>query len=96
MDGLAAHGMALDVLDDHRLGLGVVDLQLDHGAGVGERGAQHLGVDLEGARLARAAVHDAGHEAAAAEPAGRARALDGARGDGKLCGVRSGHEGWPS
>ena len=81
VDRLAAHRMVLDVLDDHRGGAAAVDLEIEHGARVGERRAERQRVNREGERLVAAAVDDAGHEPLLPQAARGSRALDGARGD---------------
>ena len=91
MDRLAAHRMALEVLDDDRRALAAVEGDLEDGAGVGERVAQRPPVDGERLRILAATVDHAGYQALAAEAAGGARALDGARADGE-CGCVGGHE----
>ena len=87
---LAAHRMALEVLDEHRDGFAAVDGDVEDRARVRERVAQDARVDGEVRRLAVAAVDDAGHLARAAQAAGGARALGLAGGEGKLRGV--GHD----
>ena len=95
VDRLAAHRVVLDVLDDHRRRGGVVDLEVEHGAGVRERRAERQRVNCERERLLAAAVDDAGHEPLLAQAARRARALDGARGDLECLMIRTGHNGRP-
>ena len=90
VDDLAAHRVALEVLDEHRRGRAAVDADVEDRAGVGERVAQDARVDGEVRRLAVAAVDDAGHLARAAQPAGGTRALGVAGVEGKLRGV--GHD----
>ena len=77
---LAAHRMALEVLDQHRGGLAAVDADVEDRAGVRERVAQDARVDGEVRRLAVAAVDDAGDVARAAQAAGGARTLGRAGG----------------
>ena len=86
VDRLAAHRVVLDVLDDHRGGRAAVDGEVEDRARVRERRPQGARVDREGQRLVAAAVDDAGDEPLAAQPAGRARPLDGAGADLE-CGV---------
>ena len=95
VDRLAAHRMVLDVLDDHRGRAAAVDLEVEHGAGVGERRAERQRVNCERDRLVAAAVDDAGHEALLPQAARGSRALDGARGDLERLMVRTGHGGRP-
>ena len=95
VDRLAAHRVVLDVLDDHRGRRGAVDREVEHGAGVRERGAQRERIDRERQRLVAAAVDDAGHEALLAQATRRARALDGACVDREGLMVRTGHNGRP-
>jgi hypothetical protein len=93
---LLSHGVELLVLDDHRPGLALADLHVDQGGPVGERLAKLAGLHLERHAVAvGTSVEDAGHEAATAQPAGRARAalrslLDGQRGSAAV-----GHDGRP-
>ena len=93
MDRLAAHRMVLDILDDHRGGAAAVDLEVEHGARVGERRAERQRVNCEGDRLVAAAVHDAGHEPLLPQAARGSRPLDGARGDLEFLMVRTSHGG---
>ena len=81
--GLAAHGMALEVLDEHGHARAAVDGHLEDRARVRQRVAQDAGVDGEVLRLAALAVDHAGDEALAAESAGRAGALGRAGGKGE-------------
>ena len=59
MDGLAAHRVALGLLEHDRRGFAAVDAEVEHGARAGQREAQLAGVDVEADRLAAAAVEDA-------------------------------------
>ena len=74
VDGLAADGVADELLEDDRAAAGAVDPQVEDRAGVGQRLAQLARVDRERDRVLAAAVDDAGHVALAPQPAGRARA----------------------
>ncbi len=47
MDGLAAHRVALEVLDEHGHAVAAVDRDVEDGAGVRERVAQDARVDRE-------------------------------------------------
>ena len=93
MHGLAAHRVALEVLDEHRRARAAVDRDLEDRAGVRQRVAQDARVDGEVLRLAVAAVDDAGDEALAAQAARGARALRVAGGQGERSGVGSHGEG---
>ncbi len=73
--GLAAHGVAVGLLEDDRRGLLAVDAQIQHGARPGEREAQLAGVGVEAHRLAAAAVDDAGDAPGAAQASRGARAF---------------------
>ena len=77
MGGLAAHRIALGVLEHDRRGFAAVDTEIEHGAGAGQRVAQLAGVDLDPDRLGPAAVDDPGHPpgcgAAGGRPASRRR-----------------------
>ena len=79
MHGLAAHGMALDVLDEHGRGRAAVDRDLEDGARTRQGVAQDPPVDREQLGPALAAVDHAGNLAGAAQAAGGAGSLRGAR-----------------
>ena len=91
VDGLAAHGVALGLLEHDRRRFLAVDAEVEHGARAREREAQLARVGVEADRLAAAAVEHAGHAAAAAQAARRARARRVAAVDVEL-GGRVGHE----
>ena len=63
MDELAAHRVALLILDHRRDRVRALDLDVDQGAAVDEHVAQVALADLERARLRAGAVDDAGDEA---------------------------------
>jgi hypothetical protein len=66
VEQVAAHGVELLVLDDHRAHLAAVDVHVDERRAVPEHVAQLTGADLEGDGVAvRPAVDDAGDEALA-------------------------------
>ena len=81
MHGLAAHGMALDVLDEHRAARRRRrSATCEDGARTRQGVAQDAAVDGEQLGAAVAAVDDAGHLAGAAQAAGGAGSLRGAGG----------------
>ena len=63
MRDLAADRVTLGVLENHGGGFGAVDLDLDHGAGGGQRGAQLTLIDVETDGIFSTAVEHAGHAA---------------------------------
>ena len=73
---VAAHRVVLLVLDDHRTGLCVADLEVDQRRAVVQRRAKHAVVDLERHAVV-AAVHHAGHVALGAQALGGAGAALG-------------------
>ena len=75
MRRLAAHGMALDVLDQDVAGGAAVDGDLDHLSGMGQCVAEDPRVDREVLWVLAAAVDDARDEALATEATRGARAL---------------------
>ena len=72
-----------ELLDHDGRGLGLVEAQLEHGARVRERVAEHQRADLECDRVFVAAVDDPGHVAGATQPPRGARAGRLTGGDGK-------------
>ena len=72
---LAAHRMALCVLQHGRGPAPTVERHLEHRAGPRKRRAQRAGLDGEADRLAAAAVEHARHEALVAHAPRRARAV---------------------
>ena len=96
MHDLAAHRMALEVLDEHRSGRAAVDADVEDRAGVGQRVAQDARVDGEVRRLAVAAVDDAGHVAlrrsrrAVREPSGSRAVRESLWSSAMVLGVAAG------
>jgi len=71
---VAAHRVALLLLDHHRHGAYSLDIEVEQGVALGENGAGVALGDLKRARLLTVCVDDAGHEALAAQAAALARA----------------------
>src|SRR5579862_8856785 len=90
MDRIAGHGMAGELLEHHRRGP-AVELQLEHGAGVGECEPQIARVDRERDRLLATAIDDAGYASGSAQPARRTRAFRLARLHLERCGLSGSH-----
>ena len=89
--GLAAHRVALGLLEHDRGGLGAVDAEVDHGARAGKRDSQFARVDAEADGVDAAAVEHAGDAPGAAQAPCGARAVGVATCDFELCGCGS-HE----
>ena len=97
MDRLTAHRVALDVLDEHRVGAAAVERDLEDRARMRQRVAQDAAVDREQLRLVAPAVDHARDLAGAAQAAGGAGTLRGAGGEVERGGGvgGSGHERQP-
>ena len=70
VDGVAAHGIALSLLEDHGGGLGAVHAEVEYSTGAGKREAQLAGVRIEADGLAATAVDHARNPASATQAAG--------------------------
>src|SRR4029453_100141 len=79
VDDVALDGVALLVLDDHRLTVTAVELHVEKRVALGQHSTQLVRLHLERAGVATDAVDDAGHVTRTPQAAACTRALIGAR-----------------